>query len=151
MSKPSKPRYRIKCLKDGKIFETMDELCEYYHRTKDSVQYRLDVIKDYKDGYNFVRIFDNEEALKSVEAIDSSKFVEKYGDKTVPIPGYEGHYTISTRGVITNVQNHDRIIPIKTTVTVKHKAVLHKGGSTMQTHDVINLMKSAFGDPEKAE
>lgn len=142
-------RYKVKCLKDGQIFDSVQELCKHYGMTYDQVYYRLDNPKDYNDGFNFVRIYDNTEALKSVEAIDSSKFVEKYGDKTVPVPGYEDHYTISTRGVITNVRSHNRVLPIKTIKTVKHKVILNKEGTTMQTHDVINLMKKAFGDPNE--
>ena len=81
---------------------------------------------------------------------DVRKFVEKYGENTVPIPGYEERYTISTRGVITDIgsRNKGRVLPVKTQITVKHRTALHKGGTTMQTHDVINLMKKAFGDPE---
>lgn len=141
-------KYKIKSLKDGKIFDTLDELCEYYGRTRDSVQYRLDKPDNYQDGYNFERVYDNSAALQSTKAVDTRKFVEKYGEKTVPIPGYEDHYTISTRGVITDIRSHNRILPIKTTVTVKHKVILHKQKTTMQTHDVINLLKKSFGDPD---
>lgn len=139
--------YKIKCLKDGKIFDTMEELCEYYDRSLDSVQYRLDKVKEYKDGYNFVRVVDNTEALKTVEAVDSQPFVDKFGDKTVPVPGYEDRYTISTRGVITNIHQYGTVVPVKTKVTVSNKVILHRDGGWTQTHDVENLMKKAFGDP----
>lgn len=143
-------RYKIKCVNDGKIFNTIDELCEYYGRTYDSVAYRLDHIADYKDGYNFVRVYDNEKALQSTKSIDCRAFVEKYGEKTVPVPGYDGRYTISTRGVIMDTKHGNRVLDIKTKVKVTHKVVLNKSGTTMQTHDVINLMKKAFGDPTES-
>ena len=142
--------YRIKCLNDNMVFDDIHDLCKYYNMTYDQVAYRLDHVKDYKDGYNFVRIPDNEEALKSVEAVDSSKFVEKFGDKTVDIPGYEGKYTISTRGVVTNVKQFGRVIPVKTKVTTKHTVILHGvNNKNTQTHSLINLMKKAFGDPDE--
>lgn len=147
----SRPKYRIKCLKDEKIFDSIDELCKYYKMTYDQVAYRLDKVKDYKDGMNFVRIVDNTEALQSVKAVDSRKFVEKYGDKTVPLPGYEDRYTISTSGVITDIKRYNRVIPVKTVITKKQNVILNKGGTTMQTHSIINLMKKAFGDPESEE
>lgn len=141
-------RYKIRCLKDGKVFDSVEELCKFYNMTYDQVYYRIDHIKDYKDGYNFERVVDNSEALKTVEAVDSSAFVEKYGDKTVDVPGYEGKYTISTKGVVTNTKVYDRVIPVKTEVTVKHKVILHSlDGKKTQTHSLINLMKKAFGDP----
>lgn len=150
--KPRRPKYKIRSLIDGKEFDCIQDVCEYYNMTYDQIAYRLDKISDYKDGMNFERFYDNTEALKSVEAIDSHLFTEKYGDKTVPIPGYEGKYTISTKGVIRNIQNHDRVIPITTQVTTKHKVILHSiDNKQTQTHSVINLMKKAFGDPEENE
>ena len=144
--------YKIRSLIDGKIFDNIDELCKYYNMTYDQVAYRLDHIKEYKDGMNFERIFDNSEALQSVEAVDSSKFVEKYGEKEVPVPGYEDKYTISTRGVVKNKRNFDRVIPVKTTVKTKHTVILHSiDNKKTQTHDLKNLMKKAFGDPEEAD
>ena len=140
--------YKIQCVNDGRIFDTIDDLCEFYHRSYDSVAYRLDHVKDYQDGYNFVRVYDDTEAVQSAKAIDTRAFEAKYGDKTVPIPGYENKYTISTNGVIRDITKKGKAVKIKTNVTVKHKVVLHKGGTTMQTHDVINLMKKAFGDPD---
>lgn len=146
--------YKIRCLTDGKVFDNIDELCEFYNMTYDQVAYRLDHIKEYKDGMNFVRVIDNSEALKTVEAVDSSAFVEKFGDQTVPLPGYEDRYTISTRGVITNVKQYNRVVPVKTEVTVKHKVILHKvkdGKQQTQVHSLTNLMKEAFGDPNAAD
>lgn len=148
----SRRYYRIKCLKDGKVFESLDDVLKEYNMTYDQVAYRLDHVKDYKDGFNFIRIPKNEDALKSVEAVDSSVFVEKFGDKTVPVPGYEDHYTISTKGVITDIQGYGRVIPVKTQTIVRHKVILHnKHNNATQTHSLINLMKKAFGDPEKVE
>lgn len=147
--KRGRAAYKIQCLVDNKIFDNIEDLCKYYNMTFDQVAYRLDHIKDYKDGMNFIRLFDNSEALQSVKAVDSRKFVEKYGEKTVPLPGYEDKYTISTRGVITNIKDHDRVVPVKTKVDVKHKVILHTSDNKRtQTHDLKNLMKSAFGDPE---
>lgn len=146
--------YKIKCLKDGKIFDTIEELCTFYNMTYDQVAYRLDNIKEYKDGMNFERIIDNSEALKTVEAVDSSAFVDKFGDKTVPLPGYEDRYTISTKGVITNIKQYNKVIPVKTEVTVKHKVILHRvkdGKQQTQVHSLTNLMKEAFGDPNATE
>lgn len=146
--------YKIRCLKDGKVFDTIEELCNFYQMTYDQVAYRIDHIKDYKDGMNFERVIDNSEALKSVEAVDSSAFVEKFGDKTVPLPGYEDKYTISTRGVITNIKQYGRVVPVKTEVTVKHKVILHKikdNKQQTQIHSLTNLMKQAFGDPNATE
>ena len=142
-----KANYKIRCLKDGKIFDNIDELCEYYGFTKDQVAYRIDHIKDYKDGYNYERVIDNTEALKTTENIDSAAFVEKFGDKTVPLPGYEGKYTISTKGVITNVKNYGTVVPVKTDIIVRNRVILHNLEGRTQTHKVENLMKKAFGDP----
>lgn len=146
--------YKIRCLNDNQIFDTIEELCAHYNMTYDQVAYRLDHVKEYKDGMNFVRVVDNEEALKSVEAVDSTAFVEKFGDITVPLPGYEDKYTISTKGVITNIKQYGRVIPVKTEVIVKHKVILHKiqdGKQQTQIHSLTNLMKKAFGDPNATE
>lgn len=138
--------YKIQCTTDGKIFDTMQELCEYYHMTKDQVSYRLDKPSNYHDGMNFNRIPDDTEALKSVEAVDTKAYEEKFGDKTVPLPGYEGLYTISTKGVITRVKGVcPHVVPVKTTVTVKNTVILHNDYKT-QTHSVQGLLKRAFGD-----
>jgi len=147
-----KPRFKVRSVKDGRIFDSLEEVCKFYNMTYDQIAYRLDKPSNYHDGMNFERFYDNTEALKSVEAVDSSAFVEKYGDKTVPVPGYEGKYTISTKGVVTNIQNHNRILPVKTTVTVKHTVILHSlDKKQTQTHSLINLMKKAFGDPDAEE
>lgn len=141
------PRYKIQCVNDGKIFDTMEDLCKYYDRTHDSVSYRLDNPSNYKDGLNFIRVWDDSDALASTRAIDTRAFVEKFGDQTVPVPGFENHYTISTQGVVTNILSHNRIMPVKTTVNTKHTVILQKEKTTMQTISVKNLMKKAFGDP----
>lgn len=150
----SRRGYRIKCLNDDRIFEDIQELCNFYGMTYDQVAYRLDHVKEYKDGMNFVRVIDNEDALESIKAVDTSSFTSKFGDRTVPLPGYEDKYTISTNGVITNIKQYNKVVPVKTETIVKHKVILHKvkdGKQQTQTHSLINLMKEAFGDPEKAE
>lgn len=152
---PSKQRaeYKIKCLKDGRIFNNIQEVCEAYGFTKDQVNYRLDDGLEHKDGYSYERVWDwsenNAEAIESTKAVDSKKYVAKYGDKTVPLPGYEDYYTISTSGVITDIQNHGKILKIKSKVTVKNTVILHKRGTQWsQVHNVENLLSKAFGDPE---
>lgn len=152
--KKQRAEYKIKCLKDGKIFNNLREVCEFYGFTKDQVQYRLDDGLQHKDGYSYVRVWDwsknNAEAIETTKSVDSRKYVEKYGDKTVPLPGYEDFYTISTSGVITDIQNHDKVLKIKTKVTVKNTVILHKRGTQWtQVHNVENLLAKAFGDPEK--
>lgn len=147
-------KYKIKCLNDDKIFETIQDVCANYNMTYDQVAYRIDHVKEYKDGMNFVRVIDNTEALKTVEAVDSSAFVEKFGDKTVPVPGYEDRYTISTKGVITNLKQYNTVVPVKTEVITRHKVILHNtidGKQTSQVHSLTNLMKAAFGDPNVTE
>ena len=114
--------------------------------TKFQISYRLDTIKDYKDGMNFIRLRNDEEALKTVENVDSKEYVDKFGDKTVPVPGYEDHYTISTKGVVTNIKSKPhRVLPVKTRVVVKNTVILHSENKT-QVHSVEGLLKRAFGD-----
>lgn len=146
--------YKIRCLNDDKVYDSIQDVCNAYSMTYDQVAYRIDHVKDYKDGMNFVRVIDNSEALKTVEAVDSSAFVDKFGDKTVPLPGYEDKYTISTKGVVTNVKQYGRVLPVKTEVTIKHKVILHKtvdGKQQSQVHSLTNLMKAAFGDPDRVD
>lgn len=141
--------YKIKCLKDDRIFDTLQEVCQFYNMTKDQISYRLDVVKNYKDGMNFVRVSNNDEAIKTTENVDSAKYVEKFGDKTVPVPGYEGHYTISTKGVVTNIKSKPpRVLSVKTTIKVKNTVILH-GENKTQTHYVEGLLKKAFGEVEE--
>lgn len=148
MSRGKRANYKIKCVNDDRVFDTLQDACNYYNMTKDQINYRLDVIKDYHDGMNFVRIPDDEEALKTVEAVDSQKYVDKFGDKTVPIPGYEDRYTISTKGVVTNIKaTCPWVLPVKTKVTVKNTVILHTDYKT-QTHSVEGLLKRAFGEIE---
>ena len=144
-------KYKIRCLKDGKIFEDIHELCTFYGFTIDQVNYRLDDGKEHKDGYSYERVweFDNTEAIESTKAVDSKKYVEKYGDKTVPVPGYEDYYTISTSGVITNTKTAPgEVLKVKTKVTVKNTVILHREHGWTQVHNVENLLEKAFGDPE---
>lgn len=144
----NRSRYKIKCLRDDLVFDSVEDLCKHYGMTYDQVYYRIDHIKDYKDGLNFERIIDNTDALESVQAVDSQPFVDKYGDKTVPLPGYEDKYTISTKGVIRNIKSYNRVIPVKTTLVKKHTVILHTSDNKRtQTHSLVNLMKKAFGDP----
>lgn len=146
MAKGRIATYKIKCLTDGNIFNNLKECCAYYNMTKDQVSYRLDVVKDYKDDMNFIRLRNDEEALKTVENVDSKEYVEKFGDRTVPIPGYEDRYTISTKGVITNIKSKPhRVLPVKTKVVVKNTVILHNENKT-QVHSVEGLLKKAFGD-----
>ena len=148
MSK-TKSKYKIKCLRDGKIFDTMEEACAFYGKTKDAIAWRLSDGVDHKDGWNWERVIDNTEALESVKAVQSQPFVEKFGDKTVPLPGYEDKYTISTSGVITSILKHNagKVCKVKSQVKVKNTVILHRGNIT-QVHNVENLLKKAFGDPE---
>ncbi len=129
------------------VFDSVDELCKYYGMTYDQVYYRIGHIKNYRDGLNFERIIDNTEAIESVKLVDSQPFVDKFGDKTVPIPGYEDKYTISTKGIIKNIKSYDRVIPVKTKIMKKHSVILHNSDNKTQTYSLINLMKKAFGDP----
>ena len=147
-----KAKYKIKCLKDGKVFNNIDEVIAHYGLTADQVLYRLDDGLQHKDGYSWERVWewDNTEAIESTKAVDSKAFVEKFGDKTVPLPGYEDRYTISTSGVITNTKSAPgEVLKVKTKVTVKNTVILHKDGGWSQVHNVENLLKKAFGDPEK--
>ena len=146
MGKGRTANYRIQCVTDGKVFSNIKECCEYYNMTKDQISYRLDNVKNYKDGMNFIRLRNDEEALKTVEAVNSAVYVEKFGDVTVPIPGYEDRYSISTKGVITNIKSKPpRVIAVKTKVVVKNTVILHNDYKT-QTHSVEGLLKRAFGE-----
>jgi len=148
-AKGRQARYKIKCLKDGLVFNTIDELCKHYGFSKDQVMYRLDDGREHKDGYSYERVweFDNTEALETVKNVDSAKYVEKFGDKTVPLPGYEDRYTISTSGVITNIKTAPgEVLKVKTKKVVKNTVVLHKDHGWTQVHNVENLLESAFGD-----
>lgn len=142
--------YKIKCLKDGKVFDTMAEACAYYGKSKDAIQWRLSDGIDHPDGWNWEKVWDNTEALETTKAVKSQPFVDKFGDKTVPVPGYEDRYTISTRGVITKIANKSQeVLKVKTQVYVKNTVILHGEGGWSQVHNVENLMKKAFGDPEE--
>ena len=144
--------YKIKCLKDGRVFDTIEEAGAFYGKSRDAIQWRLSDGVNHKDGWNWEKVWDNTEALKTVEAVDSKPFVDKFGDKTIPLPGYEDRYTISTRGVITKIANKSQeVVKVKTKVTVKNTVILHGDGGWSQTHNVENLMKKAFGDPDAVE
>lgn len=147
--------YKIQCVNDGKVFNNIYEVCDYYKMTKDQVAYRLDVVKEYHDGMNFIRIpneEDDKEAMESIKSVNCQQYIDKFGDKTVPIPGYEGIYTISTNGLITNVKSKPRrYVKVKSKVTVKNTVILHNGDRnyTTQVHSVEGLLKKAFGDVEE--
>lgn len=151
MRKGRRLNYKIQCVNDGKLFDTVSDVCEYYKMTIDQVSYRIDHVKEYHDGMNFIRVPDDEAALKTVEAVRSEKYVEKFGDKTVPVPGYEDRYTISTKGVVTNIKAKcPWVLPVKTQVTVKNTVILHNDYKT-QTHSVEGLLKRAFGEIEETD
>ncbi len=146
--KQRKAEYKIKCCNDGLVFDTIDELCTHYGLTYDQVAYRLDKGNIYQDGRYYERVYDNTEALESTKTVDSKPFVDKYGDKEVPVPGYEDRYTISTSGVIRDMKHGGKVMKIKSKTIVKNKVILYKPNQP-QVHDVENLLKKAFGDPTK--
>ena len=56
-------KYKIKCLNDDKIFETIQDVCANYNMTYDQVAYRIDHVKEYKDGMNFVRVIEDRKSV----------------------------------------------------------------------------------------